>query len=135
MSRLMTLSELYSLLLHIDTEAKVIPVTNAQPTSVLLNEHQPTFWVGARAAADHKRRPKSPRQVQVASQVMDMMGRFAESRGISVNDAWTEAAHHWIAQRQQDVQDLTTPTGRKLAHAVQQSWTTIDAQLAELRTR
>ncbi len=138
MSRLMTLSELYSLLLHIDSDEKIVPVAATQPPPVLLNQQHVAFWVGPRAAGrgtPTPPQPKAPRQVQVANAVVELMGRFAEARGISATDAWAEAAQHWIAQRQRDVQDLASPKGRALANAVQRSWDTIDDQLTELRAK
>ncbi|MBA3826181.1 MAG: hypothetical protein H0X24_20060 [Ktedonobacterales bacterium] len=135
MSRAMTLSELYSLLLHIDTDEKVIPVKTAQPAPVLLNQHNAAFWVGPRPAkgTPPARQPKTPPQVRVTNHVSELLERFASARGVSENTPWQESARHWVAQRQQDVQDLATPTGRELANAVQRSWDAIDTQLAELR--
>jgi hypothetical protein len=137
MSRAMTLSELYSLLLHIDTEAKVTPVSNAQPAPVLLNQHNTAFWVGQRPTdgTPPARQPKSPQQARVSAQVAGLIERFASARGIGENPHWQESARHWVVQRQHDVHDLATPMGRELAQAVHRTWDAIDAQLAELRTR
>ena len=137
MSRLMTLSELYSLLLHIEAEGKTITVTASHPAPVLLNRASPALWVGpglgAQAAPPTMpTQPKATRHVEVATHVVDLMQRVAQASGISANDAWTEAAQHWIAQRQQDVQELATPAGRELAHAVRHTWATIDDQLRDL---
>jgi hypothetical protein len=137
MSRLMTLGELYSLLLQTDTEVMVVEKQSPHPAPVLLNQHSPAFWVGPRTedgSIPDAPQPKLARHVRVAGQVMELMGRFAESRGIRPDEAWTEAAHNWIAQRQWDVRDLATPAGRELALAVGRSWDIVDAQLADLRT-
>ena len=104
---------------------------------VQLNHRSPIYWVGPKeanqGASPSVTQSKSPRQVQVAGQLLDLMHHVAQASGLSPNEAWSDAAQSWIAQRQCDMQELASPNGRELATAVKRVWSTIDEQLRDLR--
>jgi hypothetical protein len=137
MSRVMTMSELYSLMLS--DQAMVKPVgasareKNPMPTQVALNERVPMLWVNP---ARHQRTAAvaAPlHQMGVVAATQQALAAVAAACGISASDAWTEAANLWIAQRQRDMEELATPSGQALAGTVMRVWSVIDDQMRELR--
>lgn len=139
MSRLVTMSELYGLLLQYDIHkapAEGGDAKNAWPAPMALNTQSPVLWVGPLAQVPvTPPPPPARRQVPVAPDLADQMAAVAAASGLNTDEAWSEAAQTWIAQRQQDMRELTTPDGRALARAVQRVWTTIDDQMSDLRAR
>lgn len=136
MSRLLTMTELYRLVLEYDIHKAPDDAgntKNALPQPMALNTQSPVLWVGSSMAP--VRPPLPPRRVGVAPELAEMMHDLAEESGLSEAEAWSEAAHTWIAQRQHDMVELASPPGRALAAAVQRVWTTIDDQMRELREK
>lgn len=107
MSRLMTIKELYSLLLH----------TQKLPSPQTLPHAKPE------------------RQVRVARSVLERMEQVATACGISPSEAWTEAASTWVSQRQRDMDELETPSAKLIKQSMHRIWNVIDAQMSELRER
>ena len=139
MSRLLTMSELYALLLDFpDLGISAQNSGDEKNARVMqLNHQSPIFWEKPQGASVGLSRrtsqPKSPHQVQVAGRLLDLMHHVAQASGLSENEAWSNAAQTWIAQRQHDMQELASPAGRELARAVQHVWSTIDEQMRDLR--
>jgi hypothetical protein len=141
MSRLLTMSELYTLLLECDlhkSPAETRQAKNALPTAMPLNTQSPILWVGPGTAVHHTPIPIQPRpqrQVAIATDLADLMEDMAQASGLNAGEAWSEAARAWIVQRQHDMQELASPAGRELSLTVQRVWTTIDAQMLDLREK
>ncbi len=142
MSRLMTMSELYSLMLNMPEPPKPVGAMaqekNPVPATIALNRREPVLWVNPHHPAfsfapSQEKQPAAPGHTTVAPQTCRALEDLAQACGISATDAWTEAAHLWIAQRQRDVVELATPAGRELSRAVSRVWSVIDEQLRELR--
>ncbi|SRR5579875_1620090 len=139
MSRLLTMSELYRLLLECDlhkSPQELRTTKNSLPPAMPLNDQSPILWTGPQPEA-HPMSPPAPaqRHITVAADLADAMDDLAEASGLSAGEAWSEAAQVWIAQRRHDMQELTSPAGRELSQAVQRVWNIIDAQMLELRDK
>jgi hypothetical protein len=132
----MTMSELYSLMLNTPEPPKPVGAMaqekNPVPATMALNRREPVLWVNPRHPT-LSFAPSQGKQPAVAPQTRRALEELAQACGISASDAWTEAAHLWINQRQRDVAELSTPAGRELSHAVSRIWCVIDEQLRELR--
>jgi len=137
MSRLVTMSELYGLLLQYDIHKAPTEgdAKNAWPAPMLLSTQSPVLWVGPMGAPSSTPPPEPRRRVPVALEIAERMAEVAAASGLNEHEAWSEAAQTWIAQRQHDMHELATPDGRALAHAVQRVWTTIDDQMRDLRAK
>ena len=125
MSRVLTISELYGLLLQ---EPKALEFSNPTIRPIQLNRGSTVFW-----AAPEPPVARPARRVGIAAPVMHMMEVVADACGITEVDAWTEAAHAWMVQRQCDMADLATPNGQELALQVRRIWSTIDEQMGDIR--
>jgi len=130
------MSELYSLMLNTPEPSKPVGAMarekNPVPATMALNRREPVLWVNPRTPA-FSFAPAQEKQPAVAPQTRRALEELAQACGISASDAWTEAAHLWINQRQRDVAELSTPAGRELSHNVSRVWCVIDEQLRELR--
>jgi hypothetical protein len=136
MSRLLTMTELYSLVLHYDIHKAPDDADNGKntlPQALALNTQSPVLWVGSGTEVPSRRASLPPRRVGIAPELADRMHDLAAESGLSEAEAWSEAAQTWIAQRQHDMLELASPVGRTLAAAVQRVWLTIDDQMRELR--
>ena len=136
MSRVMTMSELYTLMLSDQAQMKPtgarLGQKNPLPDQIVLNANRPTLWVNPA----HQRQaapPPAAYQAGVAPALQQAVADIAAACGINAGDAWTEAAHLWLAQRQRDMDDLATPSGQALAATVSRTWSVIDEQMRELR--
>jgi hypothetical protein len=137
MSHLLTMTELYSLVLEYDihkapNEEGSMKNALSQPKAY----SAPSLVLGMTSgvASPFVRPPQPPRRVAVAPDLAALMHDLAADSGLSEAEAWSEAAQTWIAQRQH-MAELASPTGRELAAAVQRVWTTIDDQMRELREK
>lgn len=129
MSRLMTISELYALLLH-EPKALELP-KNRWRAPIVLNRDSPMLWMAPRPPAT----PPPARPVPIAERVWRGMEEVAAACGITEIEAWTEAAQTWIVQRQRDMEELASPAGQALSSAVRHVWSVIDDQMGDLRRR
>jgi hypothetical protein len=131
-SRLLTISELYSLLLHDDTKpliASVASSKNSGPIAMPIATQESVIWMPALSP----KTTNNTRQVNVPSPIMHAMESFARDSGITESDAWADAAQAWLIQRQRDKEELESPNGRELAQVVTQIWSRIDEQLKDIR--
>lgn len=138
MSRLLTMSELYSLLLHHHDLGKPESIESNEKNSIVsgvqLDVQSPVLWVGPPSQPRHTPKPeRMPHRVKISAGLLDAMEGIAAASGLSEGEAWAEAAEAWILQRQNDLDDLASPAGREIARVVQHVWSTIDDQLRDLR--
>jgi hypothetical protein len=142
MSRLMTLSEMYALLLHDDLfKSPGLPPKNIGGHPVFLNRHSPVAWINPTTIKPtplphlpKREQTQLSEPVNVSPSIHEAMEQVARSCGISINEAWSDAAQAWMIQRQRDMDELATPDGQELAGNVRRVWSLIDKQLQELRS-
>ncbi len=131
MARMMTISELYGLLLQ---HPHVLDQLTDGSTPIALSTRSALLWSATRPTP-RGLDGKSPVMVRVASRVKQIMDDVATAWGITEVDAWSDAAMLWVAQRQRDMEELSSPAGETLASAVRQIWSVIDEQMSDIRGR
>ena len=138
MSRLLTVSELYTLVLESSELNKrsgaYVQEKNHLVTPVVRDVQPPQHWrrsINATRGRVPLQFPVKP--AGVAPAMAAAVAALAESCGMSDGQAWTEAAQLWMMQRQRDVEELASPTGQEFARRVQHTWSVIDEQMDAIR--